>query len=59
MCVCMVLNPKTLSVKIYCETGDSVFGLSVLVRFNQLYTGFGSKILHDLVQRFRVLIPLV
>ena len=43
MCVFMVLNPKTLSVKSICETGDSVFGLSVLVRFNQLGTGFGSK----------------
>ena len=39
-----VLNPKTLSVKICCETGDSVFGLSVLDRFNQLGTDFGSKI---------------
>ncbi len=39
-----VLNPKTLSVKICCETGDSVFGLSVLVRFDQLETGFESEI---------------
>ena len=39
-----VLNPKTLSVRICCETGDSVFGLSVLVRFNQLGTGSGFEI---------------
>ena len=39
-----VLNPKTLSVKICCDTGDPVFGLSVLVRFDQLGTGFGSEI---------------
>ena len=37
------LNPKTLSVNIWCETGDSIFGLSVLVRFDQLGTGFGSE----------------
>ena len=40
----MVLNPKILSVKICCDTGDPVFGLSVLVRFDQLGTGFGSEI---------------
>ena len=39
-----VLNPKTFSVKICCETGDSVFGLSVLVRFDQLGTGSGFEI---------------
>ena len=44
MSVFRVLNPKTLSVKICCETGDSVFGLSVLVRFDQLGTGSGSEI---------------
>ena len=44
MSVFRVLNPKTLSVRICCETGDSVFGLSVLVRFDQLGTGFESKI---------------
>ena len=43
MSVFRVLNPKTLSVKICCETGDSVFGLSVLVRFDQLGTGFEFK----------------
>ena len=47
------LNPKTLSVKICCETGDSVFGLSVLVRFNQLGTGFGSKIFTGFVSMFQ------
>ena len=40
----MVLNPKNLSVRICCETGDPVFGLSVLVRFNQLETGSGFEI---------------
>ena len=44
MSVCMVLNPKTLSLKICCDTGDPVFGLSVLVRFDQLGTGFGFEI---------------
>ena len=33
MCIFRVLNPKNLSVRICCETGDSVFGLSVLIRF--------------------------
>ena len=59
MSVFRFLNPTTLSVKICCETGDSVFGLSVLVRFNQLGTGFESKIFKGFFQRFRVLIPLV
>ena len=39
-----VLNPKVMCVKICCETGDPVFGLSVLVRFNQLGTGSGFEI---------------
>ena len=47
-----VLNPKTLSVRICCETGDSVFGLSVLVRFNRLGSGFGSKIFTGFVSTF-------
>ena len=54
-----VLNPKTLSVKICCETGDSVFGLSVLVRFNQLGTGFGSEIFTGIKRRFQGLFPVV
>ena len=42
-----VLNPKTLSVKIRCETGDSV-----LVRFNQLGTGSGFEIFTGIKIRF-------
>ena len=52
MSVFRVLNPKTLSVKICCDTGDPVFGLSVLVRFNQLGTGFGSKRFTGFVSTF-------
>ena len=47
-----VLNPKTLSVKICCEAGDSVFGLSVLIRFDQLGTGSGSEIFTGFVSTF-------
>ena len=47
-----VLNPKTVIVKICCETGDSVFGLFVLVRFDQLGTGSGSEIFTEFVSTF-------
>ena len=39
-----VLNPKVMCVKICPRTGSPAFGLSVLVRFDQLGTGFESEI---------------
>ena len=52
MLIFRVLNPKVMCVKICPRTGSPVFGLSVLVRFNQLGTGFGSKIFTEFGSTF-------